>query len=484
MRTKFLLAVLCGLLGVLFSSVSAAQSVPQSVCLITDVGILNDGGFNQSAYDGMQRAVEEFGLDDTFIETQAPSDYEENIQTCLDSDFDVIITVGFALADATYEAALINTDNFFIGVDQDFLSADPLPNLVGLQFREDQGGFLAGTMAALMTESDIVGGVYGPAIFPVVKFRNGFEQGVAYTNADVTVLGNYSESFETPTEGAEVALTMIGDGADVIFGAGGRHGTGAIRRAAEEGTWVIGVDLDQYFTDFGGGEAPGADRIVTSVVKGVDNGVYDMIVAAIEDGVYPANSTYVLEIANGGIGFTPSHDADVPDAVIEQVQATLDGLGDGSIVTGVDPVTGDLLDPIPVVAAAAGDFSTLLAAADAAGLVDTLTDDGPFMVLAPTDAAFNAALDALGMTAEEILADTDLLTDILTYHVYDMALTETLILNVGGGEIEMLNGDTLTIALTEDGVMLNDSVMVTATDVHAANGVIHVIDGVLLPPTE
>jgi len=159
-------------------------------------------------------------------------------------------------------------------------------------------------------------------------------------------------------------------------------------------------------------------------------------------------------------------------------------LGDGSIVTGVDPVTGDLLDPIPVVAAAAGDFSTLLAAADAAGLVDTLTDDGPFMVLAPTDAAFNAALDALGMTAEEILADTDLLTDILTYHVYDMALTETLILNVGGGEIEMLNGDTLTIALTEDGVMLNDSVMVTATDVHAANGVIHVIDGVLLPPTE
>ncbi len=326
------------------NSSADAGGAPERACLITDVGILNDGGFNESSYAGLTRAVEEYGIEDTFIETQAPTDYANNIEVCLGDGYDIVITVGFSLAEATREAALNNPEVYFIGVDQDFLAMEPVANLVGLQFREDQGGFLAGAMAALMTEAGTVGGVYGPDIPPVMKFRNGFEQGVAYINPEVTVLGTYAEDFEIPTVGAEIALTMVGEGADVIFGAGGRTGTGAIRAAAVEGAMVIGVDLDQYFTDFDGGEAPGAENIITSAIKRVDNGVFAMVAAAVTGEGFPDNSTFIVEIANEGIELASAHDADVPDEVWEKLDEIYNGLLDGSIETGVDPVLGSLLD--------------------------------------------------------------------------------------------------------------------------------------------
>jgi basic membrane protein A len=331
------------LLAPVLSTVTLAQTI-QSVCLITDIGRINDGTFNEFAYDGMLRAVDEFGLESTFIETQAPSDYEDNINVCLDGDYDIIITVGFALADAARAAAEANPDVFFIGVDQDFTSAEPLSNLVGLQFREDQAGFLVGAMAALMTESGIVAGVYGAEIFPVIKFRNGFEQGVAYINPDVSTLGVYIPDFQAPDQGQEAAIQFIGEGADVIFGAGGPTGSGGIAYAATQDVLVIGVDQDEYFTTFGGGESPGAENLITSAIKRVDNGVYDMISAAVTGEGFPENSTYVLEIANDGIDFAPPHDADVPQEVIDQVTEIREMLREGSVVTGVDPVTGEMLE--------------------------------------------------------------------------------------------------------------------------------------------
>jgi basic membrane lipoprotein Med (substrate-binding protein (PBP1-ABC) superfamily) len=127
----------------------------ESVCLVTDVGRVNDGTFNEYAYNGMTDAAEDFGLESDFIETQSQADYNANLQTCLDEEFDILVTVGFLIADATLEAAQNNPDTFFIGVDQFF--EEPPDNLVGIQFREDQGGFLAGAMAGMMTESGTVG---------------------------------------------------------------------------------------------------------------------------------------------------------------------------------------------------------------------------------------------------------------------------------------------------------------------------------------
>ncbi len=129
-----------------------------------------------------------------------------------------------------------------------------------------------------------------------------------------------------------------------------------------------------------------------------------------------------------------------------------------------------------------GSFTTLVAAVQAAGLVDTLNGDGPFTVLAPTDDAFAAALDALGLTAEELLADTDLLTSVLTYHVIAGEVPSSQVVTLDGESVTTLNGADIAITVDGDTVMINDAT-VTAVDVEASNGVIHVIDSVLLPPS-
>jgi basic membrane protein A and related proteins len=316
-----------------------------SVCLVTDLGRINDGSFNQSAYNGMVRAAEEFNLESDYIETEDQVDYAANIQTCLDTGAGAVITVGFLIADATLAAAEENPDVYFIGVDQ-FFTADAPDNLVGIQYREDQAGFLVGAMAALMTESGTIGGVYGEEIPPVIKFRHGYETGARYINPDIEILGVYVPSFLAPAEGAANAENMIGEGADVIFGAGGPTGSGAILRAAELGVMVIGVDQDEYFTTFGGGATPGAEFIITSAVKRVDQGVYDMLDALSEGNVgWPADNIYILEASNGGITFAPSNAAEVPEDVTAQVQELLDMLAAGELETGIDPVTGAYLDP-------------------------------------------------------------------------------------------------------------------------------------------
>ncbi|MBL8133622.1 MAG: BMP family ABC transporter substrate-binding protein [Anaerolineae bacterium] len=321
-----------------------AQTVVESVCLITDIGKINDGTFNQFAYEGMARAAQDFDLTSTFIETQALTDYDANIAVCVEEGYDLIVTVGWRLTDATYAAAAANPDRFFVGVDAFFV--DPLPNLVGIQAREDQAGFIVGALAALMTESGTVGGIYGIAEPPVMRFRNGYEQGIRHITPDLQVLGVYIDDYVAPDRGAAAAEQFIGEGADVIFGAGGETGSGGILHAAQMGVRVIGVDQDEYSTTFGGGETPGAENLISSALKRVDNGVYLMIEAAVNGSPFPADSIFTLTVENGGIDFAPPHDAAVPDAVTEQVRAVLEALRDGSLDTGVDPVSGNLLSEV------------------------------------------------------------------------------------------------------------------------------------------
>ena len=133
------------------------------------------------------------------------------------------------------------------------------------------------------------------------------------------------------------------------------------------------------------------------------------------------------------------------------------------------------------VAAAAGTFNTLVAAVQAAGLVETLSGQGPFTVFAPTDEAFAAALDSLGLTADELLADTETLTSILTYHVVAGLVPSSQVVTMDGQAVATVNGADITIGVDGDTVKINDAT-VTAVDIPASNGVIHVIDSVLLPP--
>jgi len=150
--------------------------------------------------------------------------------------------------------------------------------------------------------------------------------------------------------------------------------------------------------------------------------------------------------------------------------------------TTAAPSTTVAGEDLVATAAAAGDFTTLTAALEAAGLVETLQGEGPFTVFAPTDAAFDAALEELGLTAEELLADTETLTSILTYHVVEGEYLAADVAGLDGQEVETVNGAPVTITVDGETVLVNDAT-VTSADVTASNGVIHVIDQVLLPPT-
>lgn len=324
-------------------SVVAQDSLIENLCLVTDKGKVNDGTFNQFAHEGALMAVEEFGLDYTFIETVAEVDYAANIETCVNEGYEAIVTVGFLIADATKAAAEANPDIYFMGVDQ---GIDPAPaNWAGLVFREDQSGFLAGALAAQMTESGTIGGVYGIDIPPVKKFRNGFEQCAKFINPEINILGTYIPSFVDPAAGGAAAAQFIGEGADVIFGAGGPTGSGGIIEAAKRGAYVIGVDQDEYGTTFGNGESEGADKIISSAVKRVDQAVYLAVKALVEGGEdFPGGGYLVMSAENDGVGFAPAHDSDVPEEVTARMDEILAGLKEGSICTYVDPSSGDLKD--------------------------------------------------------------------------------------------------------------------------------------------
>ncbi len=153
--------------------------------------------------------------------------------------------------------------------------------------------------------------------------------------------------------------------------------------------------------------------------------------------------------------------------------------------TAEDDVAEDAMDEpgtIVDVAVANGSFTTLVAAVQAAGLVETLSGDGPFTVFAPTDDAFAALLDDLGITAEELLADTDLLTAVLTYHVIAGEVPASTVVTMDGQSAATVNGAEVTITVNGDAVQVNDA-NVIIVDVAASNGIIHVIDSVLLPPS-
>lgn len=308
-----------------------------TVQLVTDLGKVDDGTFNQFAYEGLVGAADCFGFDFDYIETASEADYGANIATALGAEPAAVVTVGFLLATDTLTAATDNPDVNFIGVDQ-FQTEYP-DNYVGVLFREDQGGYLAGYLAGSLTQTGVVGVVGGREdVPPVVRFVNGFASGAKAANPDVEVLSVYNESFTDPAKGASDAAQFIGEGADVIFGAGGPTGSGGVSAAAAAGVWAIGVDQDEYFTTFAGGTAPGSEFLVSSAVKRVDIGVFDNIAAAVQGTL--AGGIFTLEAANDGITYAPAHDAVVDPAIIAALEEVRVGLADGSIDTGVDPITG------------------------------------------------------------------------------------------------------------------------------------------------
>jgi len=158
--------------------------------LVTDVGRVNDRTFNQSAWEGVQDAAAELGVEAKYIETKAATDYLDNIRQFTDEGYDVIVTVGYALGDATLQMAAEYPDTMFIGVYQ--FQAETVPNVAGLVFHEDHAGYLAGVLAANLTTSGTIGGVFGTDLIPaVVAFREGYEAGGRSVKPDINIISAY-----------------------------------------------------------------------------------------------------------------------------------------------------------------------------------------------------------------------------------------------------------------------------------------------------
>jgi len=312
-------------------------STAETFCvgLVTDVGKIDDKSFNQSTWEGVQQAQKDLGAVVQYIETTDAKDYDKNIATFADEKYDVIVTVGFNLGEATLAAAGKYADVKFIGVDQ-FLTADPVPaNLAGLNFPEDQSGFLVGALAALMTKSGKIGAVLGTdAVPPVWRFGEGYRAGAAYVNPSVEVNVIYhndvgfDKTFTDPEWGKTTAISMIDKGVDIIFGAGGKTGNGALLGAAEKGVYAIGVDTDQYFT------VPEAQKVLlSSAMKLLTPGTFDLIKLA-KEGNFPSGNYYGLA------GYAPYHDVEsqVPDDVKAKMQEIDTALKSGALQTNVAPV--------------------------------------------------------------------------------------------------------------------------------------------------
>jgi basic membrane protein A len=336
-KKNILLATLLLMLGLLLVACGGGEADCASedvfcVGLVTDVGEIDDKSFNQSAYEGVKRAEAELGANIDYIETKDAKDYEANITLFADDGYDVIVTVGFALGEATAKMAAQYPDIDFIGVDQ--IQAATVPNLTGLIFNEDKAGFLAGALAAMLSESNTVAAVLGTDLVPpVVAFKEGYENGARYINPDINLIstfhpGGLDVAFTDPEWGASTAKQAMDQGADVVFGAGGKTGNGAlIEVAGNPGKFCIGVDSDQWET------VPEAHAcLVSSAMKLITPGVFDLIKAS-QDGSFPGGNFV------GDVGLAPFHDFDSQISAeiksrIEEIDA---GLRDGSLLTGYNP---------------------------------------------------------------------------------------------------------------------------------------------------
>ncbi|HTE45465.1 MAG TPA: BMP family ABC transporter substrate-binding protein [Gemmatimonadaceae bacterium] len=311
-------------------------SSPDVFCVgvVTDVGKVDDKSFNQSTWEGVQRAKKDLGAVTQYIETTDPKDYAKNIATFAEEKYDVVVTVGFALGEPTRDAAAQFPQTHFIGVDQFQPPGAEKKNLAGLVFPEDHAGFLVGAVAALTSKTGKIGAVLATDVVPPVwRYGEGFKAGARHVKPDIELNVVYhndvgiDKTFSDPEWGKTTALSMIDKGVDVVFGGGGKTGNGALIGAAAKGVYAIGVDTDQYYT------VPEAQKfLLTSAMKLLDDGVFDLLKQA-KAGSLPSGNVV------GKAGAAPYHDLDsqVAAPVKAQVEELQKGLRSGSVKTNVAP---------------------------------------------------------------------------------------------------------------------------------------------------
>ena len=283
------------------------------VGLITDVGGIHDHSFNETSWKGLEKAKTDFGVEINYLESKTDADYTSNIETFVDEEYDLIICVGFKLAEATKKAAEAHPETKFAIIDD--ASNAALPNVTCLTFKQEQASYLVGYVAGLMTKTNNVGFVLGMASDMMNKFGYGYLAGVYAANPKATVQQINANNFADPAIGKTSATTMITKGADIIFHAAGGTGVGVIQACQEAKKYAIGVDTDQSSL------AP--DTVITSAMKSVDNAVYDSVKQLVEGTLKGGEVVY--DLAKGGVDIAPTTNLLSKDVLkkVEEIKAKI-----------------------------------------------------------------------------------------------------------------------------------------------------------------
>lgn len=308
----------------------AVEGQTPRVALIIAQGGLGDRSYNDLAYEGLQRAAEELDVEVEAIESGDPvGEGEQLLRTAAEAGFDLVLTLEFSHFDPLERVAPDYPDTLFgivnIVVDQ--------PNVVSVMFKEHEGSFLAGALAAMVTTMEdnpkvnpeaIIGAIGGTQSAGIDKFLVGYEEGAHYINPDVEVLTAYSESFGDPARGKELALAMYEDNADIVYQVAGGTGSGVFEAAEETEHYAIGVDADQDYL------APG--YILTSMVKRTDVAVEDVIRQLVQ-GELEGGVTLEYGLAEDGVGLSPMEYTreEIPEEFLAEVESIREGIVSGEI---------------------------------------------------------------------------------------------------------------------------------------------------------
>jgi basic membrane protein A len=304
------------------TSAEEATGETIKVGLVTDVGQLNDRGFNQLAFQGVKRAESELGIERRVLESASDSDYVPNMSSLAEEGFDLIIGVGFAQGEAVDTVATEFPDTRFVIIDVDQQSLPHKPsNVVGLLFKEEEVGYLAGYLAALTAKRepgpDVISSVGGMKEPPVDRFIAGYQAGAQKAAPGIQLLNGYSQDWDDLAKCKEQALNQIASGSSIVFQVAGGCGLGALDAAKEKGVWGIGVDADQSYL---------GQHVLTSAQKRVDQAVFQTI-ESVQDGTWEGGRNAVFGLEQDGVGLgkisadVPAEDREAVDAVAKQIVA-------------------------------------------------------------------------------------------------------------------------------------------------------------------
>lgn len=336
-KCVFLLVMIMSLSTVFASgSQDGDDSERVIIGMATDANGLGDGSFNDGVYAGLKKAEDEGLIEIRLIEPSSMTDYVPNLSGLADDGAELVFAVGFLFYDAVLEVAPNYPDTMFAGIDLFFDPSTVSPNIQGINWKEQESGYLAGVVAGLMTkkyaansdklnDENVIGAVLGMDIPPVVRYFSGFAAGAKSVNPDVKVLSVVTGDFADQAKGKEATIALAEQGADVVIQIAGLTGMGVFTGAAEKNITAMGADIDQYWV--------AEDNTITSALKGTTQATY-LTVKSYLEGNFKGGSNAVFGLKENAVDIAPFHSFDsiVPDEVKDAVEKAKKQILSGEVV--------------------------------------------------------------------------------------------------------------------------------------------------------